>query len=136
MSEQDERLAVFQGPRGPQGNQGKQGNQGNPGGEGNPGNPGGQGLRGEQGERGERGASGLSRPVRRALVYLFVLSVGLALANLLWTAHVVQAGNQSRCGAVVADATIPLPPQGDPARAWAAAFEAIARQRATQLGCK
>jgi hypothetical protein len=48
-------------------------------------------------------------PVRRALVFLFVLNVALAFANLLWTAHEVQAGNQSRCGTVVAYASIPLP---------------------------
>ena len=92
-----------------------------------------QGSQGEQGERGERGLAGLSVPVRRALVFLFVLNVGLAASNLLWTAHEVQAGNRSRCSTVVADATIPLPP--GPAREWEAAFEAIARQRAQQLHC-
>ena len=129
MSGQDERLTVFQGPRGPQGNQG---NPGNPGSQGDPGERGGQG---ERGERGEHGAAGLSRSVRRALVFLFALNVLLAGANLLWTAHEVQAGNGSRCGTVVADATIPLPPASGPAREWEAAFEAIARQRAQQLHC-
>ena len=132
MSEQDEHLTVFQGPRGPQGNQGNQGNQGTPG---NQGNQGSQGSQGEQGERGERGLAGLSVPVRRALVFLFVLNVGLAASNLLWTAHEVQAGNRSRCSTVVADATISLPPAPGPAREWEAAFEAIARQRAQQLHC-
>jgi hypothetical protein len=110
VSENDERLAV-QGPRGPQGRQGNQGN------------------------RGERGTAGLSRPVRRALVFLFTLNVVLAGANMVWTAHVVQGSNRDRCASVVADATIPLPPAGSPLRAWEAAFEANSRQRARQLGC-
>ena len=53
---------------------------------------------------------------------------------MLWTAHLVQAGDKDRCASVLADAAIPLP-QG-PAREWAAAFEANARARAAQLGCK
>ena len=87
VDERDERLTVFQGPRGPRGNQGNMGNQGNPG------NQGGQGGRGEPGERGERGTAGLSVPVRRALVFLFVLNVLLAGANMLWTAHQVTRGS-------------------------------------------
>ena len=110
MSEQDERLAV-QGPRGQ------------------------QGIQGIQGDRGEHGAAGLSRSIRRALVYLFVFNVVLAAANILWTAHVVQSGNQARCSTVVADATIPLPAAGNPARLWESRFEVNARQRARQLGC-
>ena len=117
MDEQDERLTVNQGPRGAQGSQGNQGSQG------------------ERGERGEPGLAGLSVPVRRALVFLFMLNVLMAGANMLWTAHVVQSGDQARCSSVVADATIPLPPAGSPGRDWDAAFEAITRQRAAQLGC-
>lgn len=113
MSEQDERLAV-QGPRGQQGVQGEQG---------------------IQGDRGARGIPGLSHSVRRALVYLFALNVLLAIANILWTAHEVQVNNQARCSSVVADATIPLPPPGNPARLWESQFEANARHRARQLGC-
>ena len=58
----------------------------------------GQGQRGEQGERGKqgsRGEAGLSRTVRRALVFLFALSVLLAGINLGWTAYekgAIQAG--------------------------------------------
>lgn len=115
VSERDERLAV-QGPRGPQGRRGDQGNQGN------------------QGNRGEQGKAGLSVSVRRALVFLFVLNVALAGANLLWTAHEVRAANQARCGSVVADATIPLAATGA-ARTWEARFETVARQRARQLAC-
>ena len=94
-----------------------------------------RGPQGEQGKQGERGAAGLSHSVRRALVFLFVFNVVLAAANILWTAHVVQSGNQARCSTVVADATIPLPPAGNPARFWESRFEANARQRARQLGC-
>ena len=91
MSERDERLAV-QGLRGPQGNQGNMGNQGNPGSRGNQGEP---GERGEQGEQGEKGMPGLSRPVRRALVYLFTLSVALAAFSLFWTSHEVHASQDA-----------------------------------------
>ena len=112
MNEHDERLAV----RGPRGHPGRQGNQGN---------------------RGEQGAPGLSIPVRRALVFLFILNVALAVANLLWTSHEVMGNNQTRCGVVVAYATIPLPHPvaGNPSREWEAQFEAISRARARQLGC-
>ena len=50
-----------------------------------------RGAQGNQGNRGEQGASGLSRTIRRALVFLFALPVVLAGANLLWTAHEVNA---------------------------------------------
>lgn len=110
MNEHDERLAV----RGPRGHPGRQGNQGN---------------------RGEQGAPGLSIPVRRALVFLFILNVALAGANMLWTAHLVQAGNRDRCAYILADAAIPLPSAG-PSREWEAAFEADARTHAARLGCK
>ena len=46
-----------------------------------------RGAQGNQGNRGEQGAAGLSRSVRSALVFLFALSVALAGANLLWSAH-------------------------------------------------
>jgi hypothetical protein len=62
--EDDERLAA----RGPQGVPGRQGNQGN---------------------RGEQGAAGLSRPVRRALVFMFGLAVALAAFGLFWINHAV-----------------------------------------------
>ena len=109
MSERDERLAS----RGPQGEQG------------------------ETGKQGERGAAGLSKPVRRALVFLFVLCVLMAGSNILWTAYVVRAGNQARCASILADAHIPLPEPvaGNPSREWEAAFEAIQEARARQLGC-
>ena len=96
-------------------------------------NEGPRGPQGEQGKRGKQGAAGLSRPVRRALVFLFTLSVAMAAANMLWTAYLVREANQARCASVVADATIPLP--HDAAREWDAAFEAIARQRARELHC-
>lgn len=70
MSEQDERLA-----RGPQGETGRQGNQGN---------------------RGEHGTAGLSRPVRRALVFLFALAVLLAAFGLFWINHAVNASQAAQ----------------------------------------
>lgn len=53
-----------------------------------------QGPRGQQGEQGERGAAGLSRPVRRALVFLFALAVTLAAFGLFWINHAVH-GSQA-----------------------------------------
>ncbi len=60
-----------------------------------------QGPRGPQGDQGERGMPGLSIPVRRALVFLFALSVALAAANLLWTAHEVNASQAASQAAQV-----------------------------------
>ena len=82
--------------------------------------------------------AGLGNPARRALVFLFALNILLAGANVLWTAHVVNVGNQARCASVMGDATIPLPQQSpsSPARAWESAFEANAQARARQLGCE
>ena len=137
--ENGERLAV-QGPRGERGRQGNQGNQGN---------------------RGEQGATGLSRSVRRALVFLFALSVALAGAGLFWTAHevhasqaAIQAGQhreqvmQQQAGLVLgrklcttfAKLAANKPPSGNAARNPARAYEqnehAILGQLGTDLGCK
>lgn len=46
-----------------------------------------QGPAGPQGEEGKQGKTGLSTPVRRALVFLFVLCVALGAFNLIWSAH-------------------------------------------------
>ena len=102
-----------------------------------PGAQGPRGVQGNQGNRGEKGAAGLSVSVRRAVVFLFALNFLLAGAVMLWTVHEVNADNQARCAIVLADATIPLPHTvaGNPSRLWEAAFEAIQRQRARQLGC-
>ncbi len=96
-----------------------------------------QGETGQQGERGETGAPGLSRATRRAVVFLVTLSLLLAAANMLWTAHVVNAGNQQRCASIEADATIPVPQPvaGNPSREFDAKYEAIERHRARQLHC-
>jgi hypothetical protein len=78
----------------------------------------------------------LARRALRSVAVLVLLALLVTAANLLWTAHLVQADNQQRCGAVVADATIPLPAAAGPARQWESRFEAVARQRALQLGCE
>ena len=77
----------------------------------------------------------LTRRTLRSVAILVILGLLMTAANLFWTAHEVQAADQARCGTVVADASIPLPPEGSPGRAWDAASEAIARGRAAQLGC-
>jgi hypothetical protein len=76
-----------------------------------------------------------TRRTLRSVAILVILGLLVTGANLLYTAHAVQDGNQDRCSTVVADATIPLPPAGSPGRQWEAAFEANSRDRARQLGC-
>jgi hypothetical protein len=134
--EDSERLAV-PGPRGPQGRQGNQGN------------------------RGEQGTTGLSVDVRRALVFLFALSVILAGANLLWTAHEVHASQaaiqasqrreqamQQQAGAILGQKLCTTfgklaankPPAGNPrtnpSRAYDQNQHAILDELGTDLGCK
>ena len=75
----------------------------------------------------------LARRTLRSVAILVITGFLITCANLLWTAHVVQADDRARCGTVVADASIPL--SAGPSRQWEAAFEATARQRARQLGC-
>ena len=75
----------------------------------------------------------LTRRTLRSVAALVLLGLLVAGANLLWTAHLVRAGDRQRCASIVADATIPLP--AGPSRAWEARFEAIQAARARQLGC-
>lgn len=127
--EDGERLA-FQGPRGRQGN---------------------------QGNRGERGTTGLSISVRRALVYMFMLSVILAGANLLWTAYAVRASQasqvreeaaQQRQGQAIGKKLCTTlgrlaalkppggPPSANPARAYEDDLHATLSQLGPDIGCK
>lgn len=76
-----------------------------------------------------------ARRALRSVAALLLLGLLVGGANLLWTAHLVREDGQQRCGAVEAGATIPLPPPGNPSRAWEARFEAIQQARARQLGC-
>ncbi len=120
-----------------------------------------RGQQGNQGNQGERGAAGLSVPVRRALVWLFVLSVILAGANLLWTAHEVHASQaaiqagyireqaaQKRQGTILGVKLCTTfgrlaalkPPAGNPKTNPSRAFEdnlhATLDQLGTDLGCR
>jgi hypothetical protein len=133
MGENDERMAV-QGPRGPQGN---------------------------QGNRGEQGTAGLSRPVRRALVFLFALSVALAAFSLFWTAHEVHASqaaiqaaqhseqvSQQRAGTVIERKLCTtlgrlaalVPPPGpaatNPSRRYEQSLHGTLAELGTDIGCK
>jgi hypothetical protein len=80
----------------------------------------------------------LTRSALRSIAILVLLGLLVTAANLLWTAHVVNADNQQRCGALIAVTKLPVPHPiaGNPSREWAAAFEAINAQRARELGCK
>lgn len=137
--EDGERLAV-QGSPGPEGKQGKQG---------------------EQGSQGEQGTAGLSRTVRQALVFLFVLPLILSGANLLWTAHEVHSSQaaiqaaqhreevlQQRAGVILGEKLCTTfgrlaankPPAGNPRKNPSRAYDqnqhAILDELGTDLGCK
>jgi hypothetical protein len=70
-------------------------------------------------------------------IYLTGLILVIGGLNLLWTSHAIQANNRDRCTTVVQLAHIPIPRPvaGNPSREFAAATEAIYRNRARQLGC-
>jgi hypothetical protein len=120
-----------------------------------------QGRQGNQGNRGEQGTTGLSVDVRRALVFLFALSVILGGLNLTWTAHEVHASQaaiqaaqhreqvmQQQAGVVLgrrlcatfgALAALKPPPgnpKANPARAYEQREHATLDQLGTDLGCK
>lgn len=120
-----------------------------------------QGRQGNQGNRGEQGAAGLSRSVRRALVYLFVLSAAFGGFNLFWTAHSVGASqsaiqaaqhreqvSQQRAGVILGEklcttfgalAALKPPagnPRTNPSRAFDDDLHAKLDQLGTDLGCK
>jgi hypothetical protein len=119
------------------------------------------GRQGNQGNRGEQGTAGLSVPVRRALVFLFALSVILGGLNLTWTAHEVHASQaaiqaaqhreqvmQQQAGAVLGRklcATLGAlaalkPPAGsaaaNPSRAYEQELHATLAQLGPDIGCK
>jgi hypothetical protein len=98
-----------------------------------------QGKTGVTGKTGRRGEAGMSRGVRRAVVFLFALNAVIGAGNLMWTSHAVSANDGQRCTSLLADASIPLPPDAtakNPSREWERDFENIARARADRLGCK
>ena len=77
----------------------------------------------------------LTRSAIRSAAVLLVLGLLVMGLSLLWTAREVRVNNQRACSIVLADAAIPLPATAGQSRAWEAAFEANARERARQLGC-
>lgn len=116
-----------------------------------------QGNQGNQGNRGAKGADGLSHPLRRALVFLFVLAALLAAGSLFWTSHEVRASQaaqqreqaaQQRAGVALGDKLCITfsrlaalqPPAGDPAknpsRAYDQELHATLDELGTDLGCK
>jgi hypothetical protein len=122
LSEQDERLAV-QGP---------------------------QGEQGERGKQGEQGTAGLSTAVRRAVLFLFALSMILTIGDLFWNAHQVntsRAANHRQsvaterkiCTEVNGLASL-KPPAGNPAdnpsRAYLQGLHVRFTEISRDLGCK
>lgn len=118
-----------------------------------------RGEPGEQGRQGERGDS-LSRPVRRALVFLFALNLIFAVVNLIWTGHEVHASRsaiqsgqaheqteqrkqgqlleQKLCSAFGGIAALKPPPgnpKTNPSRAYDQNLHAKLDELGTDLGC-
>jgi hypothetical protein len=97
------------------------------------GDKGDKGDRGAQGEQGDKGDRGMPTGQRRAIIYLFVLTLLLAGANLLWTGHAVNVNQsaQRRSGQLVEQklcATLDSlrslqPPPGNPASNPSRAYE-------------
>jgi hypothetical protein len=108
------------------------------------------GPRGPQGNQGERGTEGLSSPVRRALVFLFALSVAVAGVGLFWTAHEVNTSRatQQHAGVLLEEKLCTTfgtlaalkPPAGsaaaNPSRAYEQSLHATLDQLGTDLGCR
>jgi hypothetical protein len=124
-----------------------------------------QGPKGEQGDEGERGKQGerglgLSRPLRLALVFLFVLSLAVGSTAYLAATHYYHAGqaSQARQNAQVeaaqrrqaavfeaklcttlAEQAANKPPPGsadsNPSRAWEQREHAILTQLGPDVGC-
>jgi hypothetical protein len=108
-----------------------------------------KGDKGERGEQGTRGQAGLSRPVRRALVFLFALSVALAAFSLFWTAHEVGASQTARqqqgtaieqklCTTLAKLSALPPPggtPVSNPSRAFEQQLHATLDELGPDIGC-
>lgn len=103
-----------------------------------------QGRKGDQGERGEPGKAGLSPAVRRALVFLFALSLTISVGDLFWNAHQVNASRAANhrqnqvterkiCAAVNGLAVL-KPPAGDPAANPSRAYLQGLHVRFTEIG--
>ena len=96
-----------------------------------------RGPQGAQGERGPQGARGLSAPVRRAIIFLVLLTLFASGINLFWTAHTVRQNNHAKCGVIGVIASLPVP-SGDitsGARRFDLQLEAAFAQRGRELGC-
>lgn len=113
--------------------------------------------RGQKGDKGDRGERGMTIGARRAVIYLFVLTVLLSGANLAWTGHETRASQaaqartqaaQRRAG-VLTEAKLCQtfgalaalkPPAGNasanPSRAYEQDQHAILSQIGADLGCK
>ena len=116
-----------------------------------------RGAQGNQGNQGERGEDGMTRAKRQGIVYLFVFSLALSVANLFWTSHEVNANDavhaqqqaeQQRAGVLIeaklcstfGSLAVLKPPPGNPAknpsRAYLQDEHAKLAQVGTDLRCK
>jgi hypothetical protein len=98
-----------------------------------------KGAKGEQGQQGERGEQGMTPGARRAVVYLFALSLLLGGLNLLFTAREVnqlRAATRSACqfAADLAGAPVVASPAGKASR-LGVSIVSDSRQQWRGLGC-
>lgn len=108
-----------------------------------------QGRKGDQGERGEPGKAALSPSVRRALVFLFALSLIISVGDLFWNAHQVNASRaanhrqneitERKICTAISGLVVLKPPPGDPAsnpsRAYLQGLHVRFTQISGALGC-
>lgn len=99
-----------------------------------------RGPRGPRGQQGESGTPGvpLSRAVRRAIVWLFVVNLALIAAVGLGLVHYINQNNAQRCGALLPVARQALLQDAGPANPSRQVLNSIIlsdRARAARLHC-
>lgn len=96
-----------------------------------------KGDKGDRGEQGKRGEQGMTRGARRAIIYLFTLTVVLAGLNLFWTSREVgrvRAAVVASCGFAAALSSAPLAVNPKTGKASLLAVKIVADSRAQWLG--
>lgn len=99
-------------------------------------------LRGPQGERGDqgpRGMRGMTPSARRAVVYLSIVTLLLAAANLLFTSHQVATQAHDWCSALdlltAHPVSRPAHPAANPSRVQAYRYYVVFLDLHRKFGC-
>lgn len=79
----------------------------------------------------------MNKATRRAVVFLFAMTLFASGVNLFWTAHLVQQASHAKCATVLTLARIPVPARiiTPGARRFDLALTQAFAARARQLGC-